>query len=91
MVLTVRHFGNLGLHSGNCFLAELSFRRYVFLVRIHFGVQWKDDLVLYMRAIMHELSEAGLHMYLLIEVQSSNFSLILRRPDPGYIDNHRHS
>ena len=33
---------------------------------------WKDDLVLFMSAIMHELGEAGLHMYLLIEVQLSN-------------------
>ncbi len=39
------------------------------LVRIHFRVVWKDDLVLFMRAIMQELSQAGLHMYLLIEVQ----------------------
>lgn len=45
--------------------------RFVVLVRLHFEVQWKDDLVLFLRSIMHELSEAGLHMYLLVEVRLS--------------------
>ena len=42
--------------------------RYVLLVRMHYEVKWKEDLVLFLRSIMHEISEAGMHMYLLIEV-----------------------
>ena len=50
-------------------MREICLRRYVLLVRMHYEVDWQEDLVLFLRSIMHEVTEAGMHMYLLVEVR----------------------
>ena len=46
----------------------LALCRYVVIIRMHFGIAWRRDLVLHLRSMMAEASDAGMHMFLLYEV-----------------------
>ena len=47
---------------------EHSHCRHVLAVKLHYGVKWSKDLVLFLHSVAHELSAAGMHMYLLVQV-----------------------
>ena len=45
--------------------------RSVLVIKLHYGVTWSKDLVIFLISTAHELSAAGMHMYLLVQVMSS--------------------
>lgn len=50
--------------------------RQVVVIKLHYGVKWHKDLVLFLLSIAHELSNGGMHMYLLVQVCTFSFTPI---------------
>ena len=55
-------------------LGEADYAKFAVLLRIHYELQWSDDLRLSTRALVHEASEAGWHVWLLAQVISLTIS-----------------